>query len=86
MALGQVMVLRIPDTRHDVDIDIDEGPTVEGAHPSQHLDAHPSGVASPAPLTPSQSRLGTVIAVAGLGLLMIARDISRRWCRSFWPD
>ncbi len=48
-----------------------ERPTVEGAHPSQHLDAHPSGVASPAPLTPSQSRLGTVIAVAGLGLLMI---------------
>ena len=69
MALGQLMVLRISDARHDADVD--DAPTVEGDHLLQRRDGHPAESVSPSLLTKHQSRLGSVIAVAGLGLLMI---------------
>ena len=62
--------LRVPDgSRHDVDLA--DAPTLPGESDFQRASSARPAAAPPAALDVSRSRLGSVVAIVGAGLLMV---------------
>ena len=66
---GGSLSLRVPDSRHG--LDVGNASTLPEESGSQRANSTRPGVAPPAALNVSRSRLGSVVAIVGAGLLMV---------------